>query len=216
MRGEEKRSIVVAFGGGGGGGGEGIAVCEPGMVPEAGHHPQSQSPSPQSPAPPVLPEPAPLPAERVHFQLVVRRGGHRRQTAEGEGVVYAGGVGEVSRVAVGVCHCCLLVRGGRGGGGGNVRWERIYGGGSGIVSQSRGASAWPCASRPCSVLWHILYKRGGKGGEWCGINVERVTRRMTYGVDPSGGPPRLISLFARLLPHFIPRCPTCPLPLPLQ
>lgn len=150
MRGEEKRSIVVAFGGDGGGGGEGIAVCEPGMVPEAGHHPQSHPPSPSSPAPPVLPEPAPLPAERVHFQLVVRRGGHRRQTAEGEGVVYAGGVGEVSRVAVGVCHCCLLVRGGAGEGGTyGGRGYRVGGVGSSPSPGGRPRGLVPLALAQC-------------------------------------------------------------------
>lgn len=96
---EEKRSIVVAFGGEGVGGGEGVAVGEPGMVPEAGHHAH---------APPCVPEPAPLPAQRVHPPLVLRRGGHRRQTAQGERVVYPGGVGEVRRVAVRVCHCGVL------------------------------------------------------------------------------------------------------------
>lgn len=120
-RGEEKRSIVVPFGGDGGWGGEGVAVCEPGMVPEAGHHAQPLA---------CVPEPAPLPAERVHLPLVMHGGGHRRQTAEGERVVYAGGVGEVGRVAVGVCHCRVCVRAvtvaccvswrGR-----DVRWERI-------------------------------------------------------------------------------------------
>lgn len=154
VRGEEKRSIVVAFGGGGGGGGEGIAVCEPGMVPEAGHHPQSQSPSPQSPAPPVLPEPAPLPAERVHFRLVVRRGGHRRQTAEGEGVVYAGGVGEVGRVAVGVCHCCLLVRGGRGGEGGRTVGEDIGWGEWDRLPVQGGVRVALCLSPLFSVMAH--------------------------------------------------------------
>lgn len=97
---------MVPFGGGGGWGGEGVAVCEPGMVPEAGHHAQP---------PGCVPEPAPLPAECVHLFLVMHGGGHRRQTAEGERVVYGGGVGEVGRVAVGVCHCGGLVRGGGGG-----------------------------------------------------------------------------------------------------
>lgn len=160
VRGEEKRSIVVAFGGDGGGGGEGIAVCEPGMVPEAGHHPQS----PQSPAPPVLPEPAPLPAERVHFRLVIRRGGHRRQTAEGEGVVYAGGVGEVSRVAVGVCHCCVLVVGGRGGEGGTYggRGYRVGGVGSSPSPGGRPRGLVPLALVQCYGTSCI--SGGGRGG----------------------------------------------------
>lgn len=49
-----------------------------------------------------------------------------------------------------------LARGGRYGGG--VRWERTWAGGSGIVSQARGASA-ACASRACfcvgGLSWHM-------------------------------------------------------------
>lgn len=87
---------MVPFGGDGGGGGEGVAVREPGMVPEAGDHAEP---------PACVPEPAPLPAEHVHFPLVMHRGGHRRQTPEGERVVHPGRVGQVRRVAVRVCHC---------------------------------------------------------------------------------------------------------------
>lgn len=171
-------------------------MCEPGMVPEAGHHAQP---------PGCVPEPAPLPAECVHLFLVMHGGGHRRQTAEGERVVYGGGVGEVGRVAVGVCHCGGLVRGGGGGGTYGERGHSVGG-----VESSPSPGGRPSCLVPLALVqcYRTCCVAGGKGKD----NVERE-REMTYRVGPSGGRPRLIS--QRLLPHYIPLNPSCPRPLPL-
>lgn len=107
---EEERGIVIPPGRDGGRRREGIAMGEPGMVSETGHHAHPCPPFPFPPAASLVParvppEPLPLPAQRLHFRLVVRRGRHGCESAEGEGVVYRGGMGEVCRVAVCVCHC---------------------------------------------------------------------------------------------------------------
>lgn len=152
---EEKRGIVISFGRERGRRREGVAMGEPGMISEASYNAHSFPLFPLPAAASFPPEPLPLPTQRLHFHLVVHRRRHGCQSPEGEGVVYPGGMGEVCRVAMGICHCvgvcgrtCVSGRNSLGDGG---EREGAYGGRGCRVEA--GGSSPSRGGRPCPVLF---------------------------------------------------------------